>query len=144
MSPDRGDTSSSVAHGANCVAPAGARSSSLRRPTACAVGSGSFAPSALFGNGACPAPVSLAVLIPVSGPCLSRRVPHGAMRFVAGSVPRAIGRGTDPRQRTLPITTCPAWRHAFRGRISTASDSERVAPQRDIAMFVVYSTSENA
>ena len=56
----------------------------------------------------------------------------------------SIARGTDPRQRTLPITTCPAWRHAFRGRISTASDSERVAPQRDIAMFVVYSTSENA
>ena len=33
-----------------CIAPSGARSSLLRRPTAYAVGSGSFAPSALFGT----------------------------------------------------------------------------------------------
>jgi len=55
-----------------------------------------------------------------------------AKRFLSG------GRGTRSlsravlilSHRTLPFRSRQACRHACRGRISTASDSERVAPQR--------------
>ncbi len=83
-------------------------------------------------------------------PAVHCRPPRGVSIWRVGN-PLAIARGTDPpsaectlqialllavlisRQRNVPFRSRPACRHACRGRISTASDSERVAVETGYA-----------